>query len=131
MNDGRCAQAQAVLALLRAFADDYNVFVRIYSNCREQGYCLTLSKDKYESKEIKHYFVYEHRNSDELCVMVTDKGTNQTGLMEEYTKWNDCFTKENQTKYDVTKMFGAYEIYECAMWIYEDMRAALQDVNES
>ena len=88
MHDGANWQAQAVLAYLRATKSnainetwnkerhcyDAEVYVGRYENCREQGYIFSVM---YKGEQ-RNYCVYEHRNSDQLCVVVFDAISNGT-----------------------------------------------------
>ena len=74
LNDGANYKAQAILAILRGNIEyikegatnrnDVQIFVGRFENCREQGYVFSLY---YNWHFIKHYAVYEHRNSDKIC----------------------------------------------------------------
>ena len=81
LTDGANWQAQCVLAYLRYMGnlkvqdltwneekERYEGELRVgrCENCREQGYVFTII---YGVKELVHFWVYEHRNSDDLCVV--------------------------------------------------------------
>ena len=80
LNDGANWQAQSVLSYLRSIRESivsktwsdslrcYEAFIYVgrYENCREQGYVFTISY----MGEYKHYAVYEHRNCDNLVVLI-------------------------------------------------------------
>lgn len=108
MNDGANWQAQAVLAYIRWNYDNEDIEVARYENKREQGYILTLRKN---GKQM-NVAVYEHRNSDSICVVVFEKVTPNS------PKNTDVW--ENMTdKWDVTELFGCGNIEECANYIEE------------
>lgn len=127
LNDGANWQAQAVLAAVRGniynlLSDTYDtdyyyryhakVEVGRYENCREQGYVFTLY---YDDRQVKHYAVYEHRNSDKLCVLC------QTGIAMN-TPNADFMFGPDRGKYDVDKSFSKCQIMEAANWIIDDMK---------
>lgn len=91
---------------------EYNAKIKIgrFNNCREQGYVFTLWEG---GKQLKHYAVYEHRNSDELIVMTN-------AIYSEHTPPAE-FIFGGRGKYDYDKKFNCGEIVECANWIMDDM----------
>lgn len=128
MNDGANWQAQAVLAYMRGqifrledvvnykYKEKHLYFkarVGRYENCREQGYVFSLQV----GNEERHYAVYEHRNSDQLIVLIAN-GLNLNTPSVDFM-WKD--RGENATKYDYNKNFSWGEIIECGEWIIEDM----------
>ena len=68
LNDGANWQAQGVLAYLKSQHIDINV--TRYDNCREQGYIFFKRVSKGRKTYQKNVTVYEHRNSDALCIVV-------------------------------------------------------------
>ena len=131
--DGANWQAKAVLAYMQAIDvfgnlgiynekwHDYeaNIYVGRYENCREQGYVFSV---KYLFEQ-RNYVVYEHRNSDRLCIIVFDKNTINTPNLDEVLV-------NMKDKWDVTKDFSCGEIMECGDWIREDMRKFVTEVKE-
>ena len=124
MHDGANWQAQAVLAYMRGHIfqvedevkkkDDWGMsFVGRYENCREQGYVFSIKV----GLEQRHYAVYEHRNSDRICVLISDGVCMDTPNVE--FMWKD--RGENATKYDYNKDFRCGDIVECGEWIIYDM----------
>lgn len=128
MNDGANWQAQAVLAYMRGNIfrledvvkytyKDKNLYLNTrvgrYENCREQGYVFSIQV----GNEERHYAVYEHRNSDQLIVLIAN-GLNMNTPSVDFM-WKD--RGENATKYDYNKSFSWGEITECGEWIIEDM----------
>ena len=125
MNDGANWQAQAVLAYLRSAGVnavgetwnsenkeyDANIEVGRYENCREQGYIFSV---RYNGKQ-RNYAVYEHRNSDDLCVVVFDyKSIN--------TPNNDVVADAmGNCKYNYTKSFKCGDIVACGDYITDDI----------
>lgn len=119
MNDGANWQAQAVLAALRHFSDitlaaSYDkenntrrakIVVGRYENCREQGYVLTLLVDW---QTIYNIALYEHRNTDGICV----KGFE--GSFVNTPRAEDLKMKD---KWDCDRIFEFGQIMECAEWI--------------
>jgi len=137
LNDGACWQSQAVLAFLRTRYDsilesswnpewkrhDATIYCGRYENCREQGYVFSLSYKGH----VRHYAVYEHRNSDEIIVLISTMSTiNTPGIND---MWAD--KGENATKYDYDKAFRYFEIVDCGNWIVEDMKKHLSEWIES
>lgn len=135
MDDGANWKAQAILAIIRGrlydvidstFDKDYydkyhaNVNVGRYENCREQGYVFTLS---YDGKQIKHYAVYEHSNSDQICILC------QTGVSMN-TPNADFMFGPNRGKYDVDKSFSYNQVMEAADWIINDMKDIIKIIND-
>ena len=129
MNDGANWQAQAVLAYLRGnyykvientFDKEFcdyraNVKVGRFENCREQGYVFMMN---YDFTRIANYAVYEHRNTDKICVVINDRFTTNTPT------WEDMFSDRNSA-YDIDIDFSYGEIRKCAEWIMEDMKKRL------
>lgn len=137
LDDGACWQAQAVLAYLRKqyngilesswnserHWNEATIYCGRYENCREQGYVFSLL---YKGN-VRHYAVYEHRNSDEIIVLISTRHTiNTPGIND---MWAD--KGENATKYDYDKSFSYYQITKCGDWIAEDMKKHLSEWVES
>lgn len=125
MTDGANWQAQCVLAYLRSMGKsevEYLTWNKETSrakgelcvgrceNCREQGYIFTLT---YSAKQLVHFWVYEHRNSDNLCVVEFEGGFINTPTI------NDIPMKD---KYDITKDFPCGDIVSCGEWIVERIK---------
>lgn len=126
MDDGANWQAQAVLAYVRSMAscikdinEPYDVseedkteinrllsFIRVevgrYENCREQGYTFSVIC----FAKAKNVSVFEHRNSDSLCLNVFDGLFINSPSIE--AVW-----KGKESKYDVDYSFHYGEIVEC------------------
>ena len=128
MTDGANWQAQCVLAYLRSMGKsevEYLTWNKEKSraegelrvgrceNCREQGYIFTLT---YGAKQLVHFWVDEHRNSDNLCVVEFEGGFMNTPTI------NDIPMKD---KYDVTMSFSCGDIVECGDWIIERIKEYL------
>ena len=122
MNDGANWQAQCVLAYLRRHGNgvvedltwnkenkrcDGELYVGRCENCREQGYVFTIT---YGVKQLAHFWVYEHRNSDDLCVVEFEGHFINTPTI------NDIPMKD---KYDTTKEFSCGDIVDCGDWIID------------
>lgn len=126
-NDGAHWQAKVVLAYLQYRAEDVyyasqyktEICISRYKNCREQGYVFTLN---YNGKQ-RHYAVYEHRNSDKLCVLISNKLS--MGTPDVDTMWAD--KPENATKYDVDASFKWGDYMKCGDYILEDMVKAVNN----
>jgi len=135
MHDGANWQAQAVLAYLRTTKNnaidktwikenkcyDASVEVGRYENCREQGYIFSV---RYKGEQ-RNYAVYEHRNSDQLCVVVFNGTTINTPT-------NDMvFEAMGDNKWNFTKALGFGEIVSCGDYIVEDIKEFINKVQES
>lgn len=135
MNDGANWQAQAVLAYMRGHIfriedvvkythKDKNLYLHTkvgrYENCREQGYVFSIQVGIKE----RHYAVYEHRNSDQLIVLIAN-GLNMNTPSVDFM-WKD--RGENATKYDYNKSFNWGEITECGGWIIDDMLGWVEEM---
>ena len=78
-------------------AKAYNVSLEVgrFENCREQGYVFSVRIPLFYSATgealQRNWAVYEHRNSDDICVLVSDSFTINTPSIEEMflgrTKW--------------------------------------------
>ena len=113
MNDGANWQAQSVLAYLRSvYGGEEKMFVCRYENCREQGYIFSVHD---EVGAQRNYCVYEHRNSDRLCVVVFDAVTINTP--DKTLVWHAM----GNDKYNVTKDFEYGKIVECGNYIIDDI----------
>lgn len=126
MHDGANWQAQSVLAYLRVAKDnaidktwnlafrkyDASVEVGRYENCREQGYIFSV---RYKCEQ-RNYCVYEHRNSDDLCVVVFDGVTINTPTN------NMVFKAMGDSKWNYTKAFPCGQIMECGDYILDDIK---------
>lgn len=127
LNDGANYNAQAILAIIRGLYLEvtgetydpethvYNAQIHVgrYENGREQGYVFTLM---YKWGQIKHYAVYEHRNSDNICILC------QSGFAGTNTPNADFMFGPDRGKYDVDKTFSSDEAYQAAKWILQDMK---------
>lgn len=131
MDDGACWQAKAVLAYLQSrmyiFEDGYQkedirVKVGRYENCREQGYVFSLTfrgvdgTSKYTLLQ-RNYAVYQHRNSDAICVLISDVLTLNTPSVNEM--WKPKGINAHSTQVDMS--FGEDEIIRCGQSILDDM----------
>ena len=125
LEDGANWQAQCVLAYLRSIGKSEVEYLtwneekkRYYvelcvgrcENCREQGYIFTLT---YDAKQLVHYWVYEHRNSDNLCVVEFEGNFMNTPTINDIPMEN---------KYDVTMSFSCGDIVSCGEWIVERIK---------
>jgi hypothetical protein len=135
MNDGANWQAQCVLAYLRATKNnavdktwnkEYKLYeaevcVGRYENCREQGYIFSV---RYDGKQ-RNYCVYEHRNSDELCVVVFDALTINTPTLDMVS---DAM---GDNKWNYTKAFPCGQIMECGDYILDNIRKWIDGLIEN
>lgn len=137
LNDGACWQAQAVLAYLRshetnaieetwnaqAKAYDLNIEVGRFENCREQGYVFSIFIANFESKDggrhQRNWAVYEHRNSDDICVLISDTFTINTPSIDEMFCGRDKWGTDETFNYD--------EIVPCGRLLINQMQAFIRD----
>ena len=128
MNDGANWQAQAVLAYIRRLTSkvvdatqrlitDPVIEVGRYENCREQGYVFRL---RIGCNTLMNYAVYEHRNSDQLIVLKSDRSTINTPSIGEM--WNG-----RESKYDYDEGFDFGQIIDCGDYILDDMVNLVRD----
>ena len=130
MNDGANWQAQCVLVALRAnrtrITDiDWNekfhkpnadINVGRFENCREQGYVFSLI---YKYKTICNYLVYEHRNSDDICIKKFEGNFTNTPTID------DANMKD---KWDYDTSFECGEIIDATDYIVDDMIEKLEKI---
>lgn len=137
LNDGANWQAQSVLCYLRSIKEsivtktwsesarryDATIYVGRYENCREQGYVFTISyKGQY-----KHYAVYEHRNCDNLVVLINDGFSMNTPSVD--FMWKGHIDENGETtKWGYDKDFDFGEIIKCGDFIAEDMKNFIDEV---
>lgn len=136
INDGANWQAQSVLAYLRVTKNDaidktwnkkflkYDASIEVsrYENCREQGYIFSV---RYNKGKQRNYCVYEHRNSDDLCVVVFDGVTINTPTLEMV-----CDAMKG-SKWNYTKAFPCGQIMECGDYILDDVRKWIDKIIET
>lgn len=134
MDDGANWQAQSVLAYIRSLGYCPNIFynkeTRNYDvdilvgrceNCREQGYIFALRERK-SFKVLMNYWVYEHRNSDDLCVVKFEGSFLNTPTINEIPM---------KHKNDITQSFGYGQIVECGQYIIDDMKYIYEKEKEN
>ena len=134
MNDGANWQAQVILIYMRHYEDliledTYNNDIRCYEaslsvgryeNCREKGYIFSL---RYKGMQ-RNYAVYEHRNTDNLCIVANNIETiNTPSAATIYENMRD--------KYDTTVNFDYCDFEECSIWLIEDMRKFIKEINSN
>ena len=119
MQDGACAAARAVLALISGYnvEDSYNqsrhaydvdVQVARWDNCREQGYVAYL---RVNGKQLNIAF-FEHRNSDNICAVKWEQSTFNAPTMGS-AEFGDVY----KDKYDVSHSVSYNEHYAMKEWI--------------
>ena len=141
MNDGAGWQAKAVLAYIQGnihtltedkyYGNNVDVLVGRYENCREQGYVINIrffgESPEEEPGHFKkrtfqrNYAVYQHRNSDNICVLISDVFTLNTPSIDEM--WHDKGENPRSSQYD--QGFDWDDIKGCGEFILEDMDAYL------
>lgn len=135
MEDGAYWQAQAVLTYVKGniyhlTEDKYHntsLMIRVgrYENCREQGYVITVSFYGKKDGKLEHiqrnYAVYEHRNSDTICVLISNTFTINTPGVNDM--WKD--KGENPSSCDYDNGFRYDDIVGCGKYIIEDIENIL------
>ena len=120
LQDGAGYQARAVLMHLQGCTYDMNVEVGRWENGREQGYIVRIPAKSWVGPYLNIAF-FEHRNSDEICILrwhQTDINMpNITNATFEYDG-----KKFYDSKYDVTKSWACYSYREAAEWIAEELK---------
>lgn len=107
-NDGANWQAQCVLAYLRAHLErKENINVVRYDNCREQGYIFF----KQEENRQMNVAVYEHRNSDSICIVAFESLTKEPQNSDVWDFMTD--------KWDTTADFDYGHIVDCGKTIID------------
>lgn len=95
------------------------IMVGRYENCREQGYILTLMSSQC-GRQIAHYAIYEHRNSDNICInKFHGQFINTPGI--------DAVWSGRESKYDYDQAFSYNEVWEAYKWLEEDIQANLAE----
>ena len=136
LNDGANWQAQSVLGYLRSIREsivektwsdsarryEALIYVGRYENCREQGYVFTISY----MGEYKHYAVYEHRNCDNLVVLINDGFSMNTPSVD--FMWEGHDENGETTKWGYDKDFDFGEIIQCGDFITKDMKKFIDEV---
>lgn len=131
MQDGACWQAQAVLAYvkgnIRKLTEDKcykrSLMVQVgrYENCREQGYVITITfcgkKDGNPVNLQRNYAVYQHRNTDSICVLISNTWTINTPGIDDM--WKDKGENPKSSQYD--KGFNWDDISGCGNYIIKDI----------
>jgi hypothetical protein len=130
--DGANWQAQCVAIYLRTYrllvldmaydkekrCHNANIKIGRCENQREQGYIFTI---EYNYKQISHFWVYEHRNSDDLCVVKFNGNFLNTPTIDKIPI---------KDKYDTTKEFSWGDVVDCGQWIIEEMAKDLSKYME-
>lgn len=106
-DDGANWQARCVLVYLSSQMPNLEV-VR-YKNCREQGYIFYKSIGNQQM----NVAVYEHRNSDALCIVSFEKFTGLSSPKAEDV-WENM-----EDKWDTTDNFDCGDILNCGDTIIE------------
>ena len=88
-----------------------------YENCREQGYTLSLVAQDC-SEQIAHYTIFEHRNSDNICIQkFRGQFINTPGI--------DDIWKDRKDKWDIDQSFDYNEVWEAYPWLRDDIESEL------
>lgn len=96
-----------------------------YCNCREQGFVITFETIDRSLSEQVNYAFYEHRNSDQICVIRWEGRLNVAGAITP----NDIPAFKN--KWDVTKSFDYMDIKGVLCWIMAEIETLSYKVNKA
>lgn len=132
MHDGANWQAQAVMVILKGreieIVSDYGyntlwehnarIDVGRYENTREQGYVFTLLLN---NNQLKHYAVYEHRNSDDIHILTN------TGICLNTPSVDFMWRNRKEDKYATDAHFECGSVEKAAQWILDDMEMVLEE----
>lgn len=133
LDDGANHQARSVVTFLQGIiyglvdkvdkSIEPEIKIGRYHNCREQGYVISF---RFLGKH-RHYAVYEHRNSDTICVLISNV------IYYELPSVNIMWQEkgENPSKHDYDKGFNYGEIRECAEFILYDMLGLYHEIIEN
>lgn len=107
LNDDANWQAQCVLAYLREHLNDFEHELEVtrYDNCREQGYIFYMRIFDNGMHQM-NVAVYEHRNTDALCIVSNEKSTLNAPLSQDI--WEAM-----KDKWDTTADFDCGNIINC------------------
>lgn len=134
MSDGAGWQEQVVMMILKGrinevtdstfnsehHRNDAEIVIGRYENCREQGYVFSL---KYKYNQLAHYCVFQHRNSDSICIIKFKGDFINTPTIDDI--W-----KDRKDKYDYDKSFEYKHFNEVVDWLIEDMSKEISDYRE-
>lgn len=134
LDDGANWQAQCVLAYIRAYSsnivnktwdDEHKRYVATvevgrFENGREQGYVFSV---RYLTHQM-NYAIYEHRNSDNICIVKFENFTINTPDLDMVIE----AMGDNKNNY--TKAFTCGQIEECGEWIIKDGQEFIRDILE-
>jgi hypothetical protein len=124
------AQSLAVLALLShiepnwaSYNEKYHDYevefeTKTWYNGRERGILISMSHS-IGSKAL-HFAIFEHRNSDQLCVLKWEYKSFYWNSPDAQNAIEDAYG-EGKTKWDVSAKFGCNQIGECVNWIEKEM----------
>lgn len=90
-----------------------------YENCREQGYTLSLVAQDC-STQIAHYTIFEHRNSDNICIQKFRGQFINTPSIDDI--W-----KDRKDKWDIDQTFSYNEVWEAYEWLSEDIESEIAE----
>jgi len=130
LDDGADAQSRAVLAFLQEASslveeswnpqwDRYDAEPEVarWSNCREQGYVVSLYHSG-NSRQLNIAF-FEHRNSDAICAVKWEQWFGNAPTIETADFGDDVY----KDKWDVSHKVGHGEVVAMAKWIREQFEA--------
>lgn len=95
-----------------------NAEVFLWLNGRERGYCISF-REKYSYGECLNIAFFEHRNSDNICIL---RWESDRGFFNHATEEADIFEKAygGGGKYDVYKSFKYGEAAKAAEFIMKE-----------
>lgn len=84
-------------------------YLEVFTNCREQGYCLSLLKTKNEDTMV--YWVCQSRNSDDIMIVI--------GTYDQKDNVSNCF---NDEAFKSVKYFRNDEMDDAVDYVYHHIR---------
>lgn len=114
--DGANWQAQAVLDHLKRMANEHPLLKKVrverYDNGREQGYIFYVRKFFSHSRRKMqlNIAVYEHRNIDDICVVLSN-------VLTRSKPNNETIWAEMEDKWDVKEWFNNGCTQKCAEYV--------------
>jgi hypothetical protein len=124
-------QALAVLAILSQYEPHWAEYNKEYSdyavgfetrpwyNGRERGIIISMTHFP-RGKMVLHFAIFEHRNSDQLCVLKWETDHFYYNSPDAENAIEEAYGKD-KTKWDVSAQFPCNDIKSCVDWIEKEM----------
>jgi len=99
-------------------------------NGRETGFVVSMCA-KFFGNKFLHIACFEHRNSDNICLLKWETETAYWNHPLENPELFDlAYGGKDKTKYDVAASFGYGEVGDVANWIYNEMKEFYEETKE-